>query len=291
MVLHEKIEACSIGRALIGLVLLALTIPCAAQAKEPEPAGFVVDARGTWVTVLGNPLGNLHRNSYVYAGQQIQPSQPLAGSFITIALANGKAVRHSCVKEKDIVTCGPLIVIEDLPPVSSTAARIVSAILKLIKPEEEHSAATIARDVFGPQPGVVGIKGGQLDLRPSLERIPEGSYLAVLVPDHPDLPVAGPETSRYPVLVPSAGPVWIKAGALKPSLYHLTILSSSGKELVGTPVLVLVASEADFDSLHRDFAEAQEVISSLDEDMTASSVQDLLTVYLKTLAASGPGKR
>ena len=120
----------------------------------------------------------------------------MAGSSITIALANGKVVRQSCVKEKDIVTCGPPIVIDDPPPVSSMAARVASAVLKLIKPEEEHAAATIARDVFGPQPGVVGMKGGQLDLRPALERIPEGSYLAVLVPNHQDLPVAGPEIGR-----------------------------------------------------------------------------------------------
>lgn len=272
-------------------LLLALTFPRAAHANDPEPAGFVVDVKGTWVAVLGQPLGSLHRNSYVFPGQQVRASQPLVGSSITIALANGKAIRRSCAKENDGVTCGSPIAIEVEPTVQSIATRVGSAVLKLIKPEEEHAAATIARDVFGLKPGVVGLKGEQLDLRPVLARIPEGSYVATLAPNHHEVPNADPEEPRYPTIVPATGPVWIKAGALRPGLYQLTILSSSGNEPVGRPVLVLVASEADFDARHRDFAEAQEVVLSWDKDIPASSVQRFLTVYLKTIAASASGKR
>ena len=298
MVLHDRIKAYSDGRAgrtlpsrgWLGLVclLLALILPCAAQAKNQEPAGFVVDVKGTWVIVLGDPGGSVHRNSYVYPGQRIQAKQPLANSAITIALANGKAIRRSCVN--DAASCDSPIVIDDAPPVSSIASRVGAAVLKLIKPEEEHSAATIARDVFGPWPGVVGLKGGQVDLRPVLKRIPEGSYLAVLAPDHPGEPDAGKETLQYPMVVTSSGPVWIKTDALPPGLYHLSILSSRGNQPVGSAVLVLVASESNSDAQQKDFAEAQAVVSTWDPDIPASSVQYFLTQYLTAMARRAPGK-
>ncbi|HEX7679024.1 MAG TPA: hypothetical protein VF713_12920, partial [Thermoanaerobaculia bacterium] len=238
--------------------------------------------------VLGDPGWSIHRNSFVYAGQRIQARQPLASSSITIALANGKAIHLSCVK--DAASCQSPIIIDDVPPVPSIGARIGAAVMNLITPGDSHSAETVARDVFGPQPGVIGLKDGQLDLRPVLTRIPEGSYLAVLAPDHRGVPDAGPEAPRYPAIVPSTGPVWIKTGALRPGLYRLTLLQADGKEPVGSVVLVLVASEKDFDAQHRDFAEAQRVVSTWDPDIPASSVQYFLTVYLREIARSTPGE-
>ncbi len=289
MVLHERIKAHSMGRALAGCLLLALTLQCAAQVKEAEPAGFVVDVKGTWVTVLGDPGRIVHRNSYVYAGERIQARQPLASSSITIALANGKVIRRSCVQ--DIASCGSPIIINDAPPVSSVAGRVAAAVMKLITPEDEHSAATIARDVFGPRPAVIGLKGGQLDLRPALTRIPEGSYLAVLAPDHLDEPSAGREAPRYPAIVPPTGPVWIKTGDLQTGLYQLTIFPVAGNESVGSTVRVLVASEVGFVAQQRDFAEAREVVSTWDEDIPASSVNYVLTLYLKAMASGATRRR
>jgi hypothetical protein len=278
--------------SLCGLVFV-LIFPCQAQTPAPVAAGFVAEVHGEWVTVLGDPNWIVSQRSPVFAGQRIRARHPEQASSITIIQSIGSTISVHCPQDTD--ACKAPIVIVDQPalridngssPNSRTSYRqIVDAVIKLVGRQDSDRVLTVARDVFGPQPAVLSWKGDQLDLRPALSMVPDGAYLAELVPESHDSHVAKP--ARYPATVTSSRAVAVTIPGLRRGLYRLALFSVEESEPVGEPALVLVVSTSDFESSRDSFAQAREMTSRWGDNIEPGIVQNFLTTYLRALAEGG----
>jgi hypothetical protein len=274
----------------VALILLSfgLGLPAHAQPAS-EPAGFIGKMTGHWVLVSRDIGREVKKRDPVFPGDRIQAKLPVAGASITIVLSSGTTQTVDCKQKADdqrkTDPCETVIV-DDLPASRSVLERILAAATKLLFEEEAQPTVTMARSAFGPQPTVLALDQGQVDLTPALGQVPDGSYFAGISPEGK---AASQADSLVPITIAPGSTPRITVREAHRGLYRLSLFANDGKENLGQPTLVLVADAHEAQTLREVFDRARANTMTWDEDLEARLIRQFLDDVLRVLAERGSG--